>query len=66
MSEIKHRPMSGNCWELAYKCRKDGCTPDTLCDVCHKHSEPRGDCSECPRCEACDFNDAQEVGGRTR
>lgn len=59
-AEIRHRPMSGNCWERAYRCRKDGCQPGNLCDVCHAHSEPRGECSECPRCEACDFQDKQQ------
>ena len=38
----------GNCWDKAYEC-----CGDDLCDVCHEHDEPRGECSECPDCPAC-------------
>lgn len=24
------------------------CGTDAMCDVCHEHDEPRGECSECP------------------
>lgn len=27
---------------------------DELQDACPDHDEPRGECSECPRCEPCD------------
>lgn len=43
---------TGNCWSLAEKCRK--CGVGNLCDVCHEHCEPRGECEECERCEVCD------------
>ena len=45
---------TGNCWlpAVIYDCRK--CKPDSLCDVCHLHFEPRGDCSRCLRCTLCD------------
>ena len=44
----------GNCWEnkLVYSC--DECGEDNLCDVCHKHDQPRGSCEECDHCVACD------------
>jgi hypothetical protein len=42
---VKH---SGNCWNEAavYGCRK--CGKDELCDVCHLHDMPRGECDQCP------------------
>jgi hypothetical protein len=44
----------GNCWtqSLVFKCLH--CRPGNLCDACHAHDEPRGDCQQCPRCPACD------------
>ena len=42
----------GNCWLRARFCRR--CGTDNLCDVCHRHSLPRGECDECPRCLPCD------------
>jgi len=43
---------SGNCWKFSKKCKE--CGEEVLCDVCHEHSLPRGDCDECPRCLLCD------------
>jgi hypothetical protein len=45
---------SGNCFAGAYSCTTDGCRKGTLCDVCHEHSMPRGECDECPTCRACE------------
>jgi hypothetical protein len=42
---FKHRS-GGNCWE--------GIASPQDEDVCLRHDEPRGDCSICPRCPACD------------
>lgn len=39
----------GNCWE--------GIQSASAEDVCMKHEEPRGECSGCPRCPACDNMD---------
>jgi hypothetical protein len=44
--------LSGNCWKLARECR--ACGKDNLCDVCHIHHEPRGSCSGCHPCAACE------------
>ena len=47
---------TGNCWDNAYSCPgyKEGlCIEGELCDVCHDHDAPRGDCSQCPKCEKC-------------
>ncbi len=57
--------LKGNCWEQAYKCRKDGCCPGEFCDVCHEHCVPRGCCEDCPECEECRHIDKQrqEVDG---
>ena len=41
----------GNCWVESYGCR--ACGIGILCDVCHDHDEPRGECSECEPCVAC-------------
>lgn len=51
--------LNGNCWENAYKCKK--CGIGELCDVCHKHDWPRGNCQICERCEQClkDIKDEQ-------
>lgn len=42
---MKH---TGNCWveEAAFGCRK--CGRENMCDVCHLHDQPRGECEECP------------------
>jgi len=37
---------SGNCWHSPEY--------DERLDVCLLHEQPRGECDECPRCEACD------------
>jgi len=42
---------TGNCWAVAYECKTCG---DVLCDVCHKHGEPRGSCPRCKSCGPCD------------
>ena len=57
----------GNCWERAYCCPKCSAESD-LCDVCHEHDQPRGECLDCPRCPACDLEDSEqdcvtEMGG---
>jgi hypothetical protein len=51
---------SGNCWKRPdpYECRY--CGKGNLCDVCHLHDEPRGECSECKRCKACDEEDTRK------
>ena len=45
---------SGNCWAdaAAYECEE--CGKGVLCDVCHLHSMPRGDCDECKEHCACE------------
>lgn len=52
----EHGPhaLSGNCWHkrAAYECGT--CGVGEMCDVCHRHDEPRGDCSGCARCAPCD------------
>jgi hypothetical protein len=50
--------LKGRCWCKAavYLCCR--CGLGNLCDVCHVHDEPRGEC-DCPPCLACD-----EKGGR--
>jgi hypothetical protein len=44
----------GNCWDAPYSCSKCG---GELCDVCHKHDEPRGECSMCAECPECAAED---------
>lgn len=44
----------GNCYAIP----KD--KDNELVDVCLKHDEVRGDCSECPRCTACDAEGAYD------
>ena len=43
----------GNCWHksVVYNCRE--CGDGVLCDACHRHGEPRGDCSMCDPCFVC-------------
>lgn len=45
----KHN-LLGNCWdkEIVYA-DEDG----EMNDICDKHDEPRGSCSECPDCPQC-------------
>jgi hypothetical protein len=47
MIEHNHK---GNCWDAPYECKRCG---NELCDVCHEHDEPRGECSVCTHCPAC-------------
>lgn len=56
MSKKPAHNKKGNCWSRdAYlKCRKMGCRPGEMCDVCHLHDEPRGECSECDTCAGCE------------
>ena len=44
----------GNCFESALVFGCDKCGHGNLCDVCHKHDQPRGDCDECPLCPLCE------------
>lgn len=46
---------SGNCFKGARKC--EDCGIGNLCDVCHTHDEPRGDCVCCPKCTECEKED---------
>lgn len=57
MRTVRAHTNNGNCATGIYSCSlcgKDG----TACDVCHKHQEPRGDCSQCKKCPECNFRDA--------
>lgn len=59
MSDTNHTN-NGNCWAPAYECPEcNAGGRENLCDVCHLHCEPRGDCSECARCKACDDEDTR-------
>ncbi len=40
--------MNGNSWDKKYVYNCKECGIGNLCDVCHEHDEPRGECSECP------------------
>jgi hypothetical protein len=53
----------GNCWspDAIYDCSR--CGSDDACDVCHKHDEPRGECSVCPPCAKCDAEAGAPVAG---
>lgn len=44
----------GNCWTqgVVFSCKE--CGKGEMCDVCHAHDEPRGDCLSCPECPVCD------------
>lgn len=56
---MKHN-RKGNCWDAATcygRCRE---CRDELCDVCHVHCEPRGECRSCPPCEPCSLADVGE------
>jgi len=48
---MKHNK-KGNCWDNSYKCKE--CGTGELCDVCHLHDSPKGECDECVKCELCD------------
>lgn len=43
---------TGNCWDCATECIL--CGVGLLCDVCHVHCEPRGDCETCDDCLVCE------------
>ena len=58
---LKHIKSSGNCTDDAVTCSCRKCGKGNVCDVCHKHDEPRGSCSECPPCPKCDRDAAQEA-----
>jgi hypothetical protein len=59
VAEETHNP-TGNCWKQPdpYECHD--CGKGNICDVCHLHDEPRGECSECKRCKVCDEEDTRE------
>lgn len=44
---------AGNCWHDADKCQHEDCGGN-VCDVCHEHEQPRGECNACPTCTACE------------
>lgn len=48
--EVLHN-LKGNCWDNKAVYADEN---SEMNDVCDKHDEPRGDCSECPRCHLCD------------
>jgi hypothetical protein len=52
MSDHNHE---GNCWDEVHTC--DDCGAGNMCDVCHRHCEPRGSCDKCPDCEACTIDE---------
>lgn len=43
---------NGNCFEGAHNC--EDCGVGNLCDVCHIHDEPRGNCIYCSPCFECE------------
>lgn len=51
----------GNCWnrDSVYDCSE--CGFGNLCDACHDHDEPRGECSECPPCSTCEVEEETRV-----
>lgn len=48
----------GNCFQhsAVYEC--DECGHGVMCDVCHRHDEPRGECEDCPSCPKCQSYEA--------
>lgn len=50
---------NGNCWHEPWNC--GDCGWDEVCDVCHAHDEPRGDCEKCSKCHACEI-EGREAG----
>lgn len=46
--------LKGNCWDDRVSRFQDGQLKGELNDVCGDHDEPRGDCSVCPDCSACE------------
>lgn len=59
MSDHNHE---GNCWDEPYSCQD--CGPGNMCDVCHDHHEPRGECDECPACPACTDAELEDIDQR--
>ena len=51
MSGRPKHTRTGNCTAVAFSCPE--CGDAMLCDVCHKHDAPRGECKKCPPCLAC-------------
>jgi hypothetical protein len=47
---------NGNCFEVVWECQI--CGADVLCDVCHEHDEPRGECTVCEPCNVFDCDPA--------
>jgi len=58
--EPKRHTGTGNCWLRAFRCGE--CGKGKLCDACHEHDSPRGECPKCPPCRACEL--PLESGGR--
>lgn len=48
MRDTADHDFLGNCWGVV--CER--CS-DAVCDVCHQHEEPRGECDICPECPLC-------------
>ena len=44
---------TGNCHSDGNTFNCTDCGLGNVCDVCHDHDEPRGECSECEPCEKC-------------
>ena len=42
---------NGNCFDFIFSCAR--CGRGSVCDVCHLHDEPRGECKTCKRCLEC-------------
>ncbi len=53
MTDADHN-RKGNCWSVTVVAACTMCGTNNVCDVCHAHDMPRGECDECPQCEACD------------
>lgn len=53
--------LNGNCWE--HRCRQAPTEDGALCDQCHVHAQPRGECSACAPCCACEaeFDEAADA-----
>lgn len=51
----------GNCWDRdhIYDCSE--CGIGNLCDACHSHDEPRGECSVCASCAACEVDEMRRL-----
>lgn len=49
IQKLEHT-LTGNCWIPSYACYVCGAN---LCDVCHLHDQPRGECDKCSECLMC-------------